>query len=883
MRKNLLQTISFCLLLVLSGLNTTNIKAQESSVNQRVRIADVITHGSIPYKVLTLNGGTGTVQIGDGERPITNTPAVISVPKNFIHQDILFTVTEIGANVFSGQDVKVEQITIPTTITRIQESAFARSEKLRRVIFEDRGTLRTIENEAFSGAEKLESVENIPLTLEEIKIYAFNDAHMLRDFQLREGTQLETIGEGAFVNAYELRNFFIPRTVSEIATDAFKDTKKLEAFNVHPENNHFKSIDGVLFNKSGTELIQYALAKPDADYTVPDGVTTINNSAFAKNKNIVNLNLGNTVTTVKQRAFNGMSKLETVKFPQTLVEIGRNSFAKSTKVKKIILPNNLPKLGGFTFDTLSSLELIYIGENTTRLDSGAFRGDTSKVKKVVIASENINIDPQAFSFIRRNNVEYIVKNDEVKNQLLKYNKNIANIVVKPTIEATDLLLEGEQLPPPSTSTLSVGDIIEKDSVVYKVLKVEANNVEVQVGDGENPVAPGQTNLTIPSSFTHDNYTVAVKQVGRKAFSSASSVTSLTLPEGLEKIAVEAFVHNNKIQELTLPNTVVEIGAYAFQNATGLRSITLSNNLKTIRPAAFEYVPNLTELHIPDSVNNIGSGGLSNLVGLKKLFVGMGMQNIGHGFINGRFLNLEIVRFANPDITLEAGSVPAIEELTKFNVIVTSKKAQEAVMENLDLDQNRVYVENERRTSFFRDNVIVELNPNETINADTISVVKPRSYSNPIDKSYIIDVYDVDVVKMNWEKVPITQPATLKLPIQSGKKPIKAFYLENDYTSQELPFVIEGNYVILTVDHFSKYAVGYEKPGVKPGAPINPTPPAVPSNPSPTPAVPSNTNSNTTVSTSVKSLPTTGVKQTTDLGVLFILLSTGLFLYSKKRK
>ncbi len=49
------------------------------------------------------------------------------------------------------------------------------------------------------------------------------------------------------------------------------------------------SVDGVLFSKDGTELVEYPLSKPGTDYTVPGSVRTIDEHSFADCRGLVSV------------------------------------------------------------------------------------------------------------------------------------------------------------------------------------------------------------------------------------------------------------------------------------------------------------------------------------------------------------------------------------------------------------------------------------------------------------------------------------------------------------------------------------------------------------------------------------------------------------------
>ena len=73
----------------------------------------------------------------------------------------------------------------------------------------------------------------------------------------------------------------IPATTATIEVQPFIGGSGITAINVDAANPNFKSVNGILYNKTGTTLIQYPQAKTGDSFTVPAGVTTIGNYAFS--------------------------------------------------------------------------------------------------------------------------------------------------------------------------------------------------------------------------------------------------------------------------------------------------------------------------------------------------------------------------------------------------------------------------------------------------------------------------------------------------------------------------------------------------------------------------------------------------------------------------
>jgi len=71
-----------------------------------------------------------------------------------------------------------------------------------------------------------------------------------------------------------LTTISIPRTITFIGTQALTECSQLQAINVDPLNPVYSSLDGVLFDKPRTMLIQYPGGKPGT-YRIPDSVATL--------------------------------------------------------------------------------------------------------------------------------------------------------------------------------------------------------------------------------------------------------------------------------------------------------------------------------------------------------------------------------------------------------------------------------------------------------------------------------------------------------------------------------------------------------------------------------------------------------------------------------
>ena len=100
------------------------------------------------------------------------------------------------------------------------------------------------------------------------------------------GLPVTSIGNGAFANCTSLTSVTIPNSVTSIGGRAFSGCTSLSAITVEALNSFYSSVNGVLFNKSQTTLIQYPGGKAGS-YTIPNSVTSI--GSFAPSSTVLRL------------------------------------------------------------------------------------------------------------------------------------------------------------------------------------------------------------------------------------------------------------------------------------------------------------------------------------------------------------------------------------------------------------------------------------------------------------------------------------------------------------------------------------------------------------------------------------------------------------------
>jgi hypothetical protein len=250
-------------------------------------------------------------------------------------------VTAIGESAFVFQ-LDMTQVTIPGSVTRIGDYAFLWCRNLLDVSFSS--NLTHIGSFAFQGCNSLASFTVDPSnpTFASVDGVLFDKARtkLIQCPQQKSGSysvpsSVTHIESRAFHLCANLESIRLPGSVTHMGIEVFIACSSLVAFEVEAENPVYSSLDGVLFDKGRTRLINWPLGVT-GDYRIPNGVTRVEVDAFYG------------------------SRVSSVTVPSTVRAIGTGAFYNCFELKELYFLGDAPRVETNAYGPLTLATLYYL-------------------------------------------------------------------------------------------------------------------------------------------------------------------------------------------------------------------------------------------------------------------------------------------------------------------------------------------------------------------------------------------------------------------------------------------------------------------------------------------------------------------------------------------
>ena len=419
-----------------------------------------------------------------------------------------------------------------------------------------------------------------------------------------------SIGNEAFAFCYGLTNITISSTVTSIGNSIFNNhvfysCTSLTTITVDALNPVYISVDGVLFNKKQTLLIQHP-GGGNGSYTVPSSVTSIGDLAFNCCTRLISVMIPNSVTNIGYGAFYNCSSLKAVYFAGNAPSIGDQAFTGINSINATIyyLPGTTgwgPTFGNiktmlwnpqiqaeynYTTNSLTTMIIItkYVGtENVvtipdlinglpvTSIGSNAFSSCTN-LTSVIIPASVTNIENGAFSGCTSLTGIFPLGNAP----------SIGSDVFDEANSPTIYYLSG------TTGWDTTFGGCPTVRIPYACTINSNNTITITRYTGTNQ------NVVIPNAING----LPIASIGNSAFSGCTNLTDVIIGTNVTSVGVGAFIHCDNLLSVTIGNNVTNIGDNGFSNCAKLTTLIIGRNLESIGFYAFINCSSLINITVP---------------------------------------------------------------------------------------------------------------------------------------------------------------------------------------------------------------------------------------------------------------------------------------------
>ena len=379
--------------------------------------------------------------------------------------------------------------------------------------------------------------------------------------------------------------------------------------------------------RTDTNIAAESLARYKAVKSVElqGGVTEIGNWAFQHCTNLPSVNFPDGLTTIGTSAFHNCAALTTVNFPTGLQTIGTAAFRHCTGLTSVDLPSGLQTIGDWPFAECTSLTAINVATENAGFTSGdgvLYNKDKTTLLQypagkteptIIIPQSVIDIKWGAFyGCTSLTSVHLPSGLQAVRQYAFSDCSNLAELTFRsdapPNIGEdafSDIASSGTINFPSGKSAAYTEDWKNDTLKLTGWTLVELAEPGLINGDGYT-FEPDTGKLTVTSNAGTTNWREDTN-IAAEALARYQAVKSVELQDGVTEIGDMAFAASS-LTAITLPEGITVIGGYAFGECPALTSIALPKSLTSISIAGGAFLGSyaLSEINVAEGSKHFAS-------------------------------------------------------------------------------------------------------------------------------------------------------------------------------------------------------------------------------------------------------------------------------------
>ena len=455
----------------------------------------------------------------------------------------------------------LREVTLPNSVTELGEEVFARCDGLEQIMIP--ANVEQIGYAALSECRSLKEIrvapENAAFCSEDGVLFS-KDRTMLIQYPggktgaYRIPESVTMLDNSAFMVCAGLTEITFNENILNYADSSpagiLGECHALTRIQIPQSCEHFTSLDGVVFNKDRTELIQYPMGRAGA-YEIPKGVTAVGMSAFNECDSLTAVTIPEGVTEIDTGAFFGCDSLKTVTFPESLTHIGDWSFMGCAALEEVSLPKNVMWIGEAAFSGCGSVKAYKVHPDNPHLcseDGVLLLKDQSQLLHYPGARVGSYRIPDSVTVINYSAFAGCSGLETI--ELPASVEFLVNLELSGCTRLTAINID-----PENPFLCSVDGVAFSKDMKELVRFPTGRTGEYRIPDG-------------------------VKTIGSSAFLSCA-LTTLSIPDGVTRVGNIALAYNSNLKSVTFPASVDRIEDGMFMLDDHLERVTVLNPVCSI--------------------------------------------------------------------------------------------------------------------------------------------------------------------------------------------------------------------------------------------------------------------------------------------------------------
>ena len=485
----------------------------------------------------------------------------IILPDTVIAGETKYAVTRINQSAFAECEA-LTAITIPATVTVVQENAFYNCIGLEKLTIAD-------------GSQKLtfpmrgESAHKVFFKAPLDTIYLGRPI----DYQSRNSSYSD--GYSPFLDK-KTRYLTIGDEVTEIFRKDFRGSNSFEKITfgkglssqdldfvsydrlleiaVDEANQTYSGFNGILMDKVQTKVIA-APRGYAGKITLPESMTVLNANAFSNCRLITSVIVPDNIHSIADYVFYNCFKLKEIILPAKLTKIGYRCFYQCRGLTSIEMPEGVTTIGDEAFGGCNNLSTIRIPAAVAEMEEFTFRSCTN-LRTVIISDgpNSLHFKGSSQSCFTGCPVEQVYVGRNFTYYTYPY--NVAGYDRSPFRGMTSLY---EIELGPQVNWLG-DEAFYGCSAIGRVI----TGSDVSLAD-------------IPGIKTIQDIRIGENAVGLN-LKGCEAVVSVVIPDLIKKIPNGAFENCLSLESVRIGKNVMSIGEFAFKNTPALATVTIDRPL-----------------------------------------------------------------------------------------------------------------------------------------------------------------------------------------------------------------------------------------------------------------------------------------------------------------